>query len=110
MTTSILIALSRTVRPVIRATLPIGYRVHATWFQSFYAPDYNQAIRRMISYHSCVLSFFKLMTSYYPFATVVGMSANKLVGSAYRKLMPHPLRLFGLRHSFNRQPTDTMPT
>ena len=111
--TSILIALSRsrlTMRPVISATLPNWLSCSCNVVSKHYAPDKNQAIRRMISCHTLRGFIFQSMTSYYPFATVVGASANKLIGSAYRNNMPHPLRLFGLRHRFNRRPTDTMPT
>jgi len=86
-TTSIPIALSRShleMRPVISATLPNWLLCSCNVVSKHYAPDKNQAIRRVISCHTLRLISLNFMTSYYPFATVVGTSANKLVGSTYR--------------------------
>jgi len=111
--TGILIALSRSrlrICPVICAMLPNWLLCSCKVVSKHYAPDKNQAIHRMILCHTLCWLSFQFTTSYYLFVTVVGTSANKLVSSAYRKLMPHPLRLFGLCHRFNWRPTNTIPT
>jgi len=94
MTTSILIAFSRPrlrMRPVRSATLPNWLSCSCNVVSKHYAPDKNQAIHRMISCHTVPQNLNLNLDILLPvIVTVVGTSANKLVGSAYRKLlMPH---------------------
>jgi len=111
--TSILIALSRsrlTMRPVISATLPNWLSCSCNVVSKHYAPDKNQAIRRMISCHTLRWLSFNSHDILLPDSDSSWYVCQQISWQRLSQLMPHPLRLFGLRHRFNRRPTDTMPT
>jgi len=89
--------------------IPIGYHVHAMWFQSF---TLLIRIRPSIArYHvrQCVRRNLNLdiLLSVCNSSRII---CQQLVGRRLSQINASPYRLFGLHYRFNQRPTDTMPT
>jgi hypothetical protein len=101
-TTMLMIALLRSHHAPDDNTprIPVGYRAHATEVLKHYPPDNNQAIQCTVSCQT--MCQMKLELGHLAMLeTVVGTSTD-LGRQCLSQNNASPLRLFGLRHRFNR--------
>jgi len=110
MTTMLIVALSQSCHVPGDNTpcFPVGSCPHAAEVLNNHAPDKNQAIQRMVSCQTMCL--MKLELRHLAILWASSRNSFRPWSVVLIEIKSLALKLFGLRHRFNRRPPDTLTT